>query len=1231
MIQFRIVSINVRGASNEVKRKMLYEYYRVNADIIIMQETHSEENTQGIWKSQWGGEIIFSHGTSTARGIAIFTTKEIYQDISNIWTDDNGRIIIIDILQKGTKITIAAIYAPNQDTPSFFQHIQDLLRNRSEHKIVIGDFNVTLDVEMDRLNTYCNNNKAKDKIEDIMDEFCLKDIWRTHNPQAREFSWIKRGRELKASRIDLALVSAGIDQCIKNTSFLNGIKTDHRALYMVVEVQDFERGKGFWKFNNTLLKNKQFLEEMNLELTQTIQSMEHVNPIDKWERIKSRIKKKSINYSKRIASENSLVIAELSEKVFEYESKLPLGEHEDSLYIHTKQDLEEKLMEKAMAQLFRSKVKWQEEGEKNTKYFFALEKARYNAKTCYKLIDDQGVETLDPQKILEKQKDFYQELYSKDPHIVFDIQNTWNILVPPEVQQAQEQQLTVEDLKLALYAMNNNKTPGGDGIPADLYKVFWKLLQNPFYDMVIEVYEQHQLHSTAREGILNLIPKPGKDSRYVKNLRPITLLNVDYKIIEKAIANKMKPALLNIIHQDQRGFMENRRISVNIRKMLDIMHEAEREDLEAVVLSLDFVKCFDKCSFDILHGSLEFFQFGLIVKEWTKILYDNFTVKVQNNGNFSESLEIQKGVHQGGCCSSLYFLVIAEILAISLRHNADIQGITIREIINLLNQFADDMDIFSMSTERSLRNIHQELMSFHQQSGFEVSYEKTTLYRIGSLRHSDATMYNIKEYHWSNRDIKVLGVTIAHEDLVEKNYKEIVSKAKKVLFSWYNRGLTLLGKVQVVNTLIASLFVYKMMVLPTIPESIIKIMDNIIREFLWNKKKAKIAYPILQNPKKDGGLNLVNLRNRDIALKATWPQILEQETEYAKLVYYTLRIPMIGEDIWRCNLEKKDIAAMKTTNQFWKDVLSSWSEYNYNQNVRIENQIIWYNTQIRIRGKPIMWNDIYKNGLKYLYQLFKNQKLKTLEEAQQEFGLTHLRYNSLVTAIPREWKTFFTQNSPGCYFPIPPHNFDIVKDMKHLSRRIYQHINGDKRILQNKYIKWKQDIELDFCQELEEYCAQHVKIYKTTNITKYRAFQYRLLQRSIVTNQQLYRWGIIESETCTFCQVDQETIAHLFFRCPIVKNIWSKLKEYLHQKYKSNISIQEKDLLFNQVIEPTLHVANFLCLVTKQYIYRQRCFKKELRFKELEVIFVKTESIEKYIAMKNGKIVKHNRKWLVRV
>ena len=113
------------------------------------------------------------------------------------------------------------------------------------------------------------------------------------------------------------------------------------------------------------------------------------------------------------------------------------------------------------------------------------------------------------------------------------------------------------------------------------------------------------------------------------------------------------------------------------------------------------------------------------------------------------------------------------------------------------------------------------------------------------------------------------------------------------------------------------------MVLPLIPRNIERTIENIIREFLWNGKKAKIAYNILQNPKLAGGLELVNLKNKDISLKATWPMILHKEEEYAVLVYKIMHCETIKEDIWRCNLSPEDATKMKFRNHFGKDVL--WS------------------------------------------------------------------------------------------------------------------------------------------------------------------------------------------------------------------------------------------------------------------------------------------------------------------
>ena len=879
--------------------------------------------------------------------------------------------------------------------------------------------------------------------------------------------------------------------------------------------------------------------------------------------------------------------------------------------------------------MFRSKVQWYEEGEKNSKYFYALEKARYNAKTCYKIIDNKQNEIVNPIEILNVQRDFYKLLYSSDDEVNFTLENSHNIFVPENIRLNQNIPLEERDLEQAIKLMANNKTPGQDGIPVDFYKVFWSRIRNVFCDMVNACFEDEQLHNSAKKGILNLIPKPGKDTRFVKNLRPITLLNTDYKIIEKAVANKMIPALEHIIHSDQRGFMKERRISVNIRKMLDIIHYANQEDLEAVVLSLDFVKCFDKCSFSILHGSLEYFQFGEVVKKWTKILYDNFTVEIQNNGFFSETIDIKKGVHQGGCCSSVYFLVIAEILALALRSNEEIDGINIQQIKNLLNQFADDMDVFSMCNEKSISAIYEELGKFRLQSGFTVSYDKTTLYRIGSLRHSDAQLYGMSQFVWSNNDINVLGVKIAHEDILQKNYDPIIQKSRETLNAWYNRGLSLIGKIQVVNTLVASLYVHKMMVLPFIPSKTIKSIDNIIREFLWNGKKAKIAYSILQNPKDQGGLNLVNLRKKEQSLKATWPVILSKEGEYAEVVYAAMRCNGIKSDIWRCSLCEEHVDKMRIKNTFWVDVLKSWCSFNFMYDHRIENQIIWYNSNILVADTPIMWNDNYQKGLKYVYQLFENQQYKTDDQVWVEFGLTKLRFNSLKKCIPQQWKDFFMTYNRQQYLPLPPNTYDqcLVFRQKGLASRVYKYINGDFSLLQNKYVKWSQELGVDICEDIVKFGQLHKEIYRITNVAKYRSFQYRILQRGLVTNIQLKKWKIKDSDQCYFCQEYKESIVHLLYECKHVQGIWLKLEKYVKEKFGLGIKLSAKNVIKNEIVHVKGHVINFMCLITKQYIYRVRCMQQQLNFPILQNSILSIESMEKYIAVKNGKLNKHLKKW----
>ena len=362
-------------------------------------------------------------------------------------------------------------------------------------------------------------------------------------------------------------------------------------------------------------------------------------------------------------------------------------------------------------------------------------------------------------------------------------------------------------------------------------------------------------------------------------------MNTDYKIIEKILARRFDCVLEEIIHQDQTGFMAGRRIAKNIRRVYDLMEYCKNREIEAILVNLDFAKCFDKISFDCILGSLDYFKFPPFIRRWVYILYNDFSVRVQNNGNFSAPIPIEKSVHQGGCASVQIFLLCAELVALELRNCREVKGIPVEEFLFLLNQYADDMNIASLFDELSISSIFRKLEHFRLNSGFCLSYDKTSIMRIGSLRDSKAEIYTQANISWTS-EINVLGINIGHTKAsCDANYEILFSKIKGVLNTWSARRLSLCGKINVLNTLVGSLFIYKFAVLPTISDLHLCKVYNLFSTFLWGNSRAKIPLRTLQLDKSCGGLRLVDLKCRDQAIKVSWIQILDRDTKFATLIY----------------------------------------------------------------------------------------------------------------------------------------------------------------------------------------------------------------------------------------------------------------------------------------------------------------------------------------------------------
>ena len=177
------------------------------------------------------------------------------------------------------------------------------------------------------------------------------------------------------------------------------------------------------------------------------------------------------------------------------------------------------------------------------------------------------------------------------------------------------------------------KSPGSDGFPAEFYEVFWNDISILFVNAINCSFQKGQLSVTQRQGIISPLPKKDKNPLFLENWRPITLLNCDYKIASKAIGNRMKRVLPEIINHHQSGFLKGRSIAENILPIDGIINFADDMNKPGLLMFVDFEKAFDSIEWAFIERALVHFNFGPSLLTWFKLFYnDVLSTAIQNNG-----------------------------------------------------------------------------------------------------------------------------------------------------------------------------------------------------------------------------------------------------------------------------------------------------------------------------------------------------------------------------------------------------------------------------------------------------------------------------------------------------------------------------------------------------------------------------------------------------------------------
>ena len=447
---------------------------------------------------------------------------------------------------------------------------------------------------------------------------------------------------------------------------------------------------------------------------------------------------------------------------------------------------------------------------------------------------------------------------------------------------------------------------------------------------------------------------------------------------------------------------------------MNLMEYCDRNQKYAIVLSLDFEKAFDKLEHHAIELALRAFGISQNFIDKIKILLDHPITTVINNGYWSDWCSPSRGCRQGVPISPLLFTLSVKILSIRIRNDYSIEGIHSQDF-NILNvQYADDMWLALKPTKENLDRVLEELQKFEKFSGPTINYDKSVAIKLGPLRDSDARYYTMKKLFGSDGAVKILGIYFHPDQQVmeQLNYWNTLKDIEAILNKWTNRALSLNGKITVINSLIASKLVYKMLATPTPSRNCFKAYKQIILQFLWDGKPARIRYnKLIQNYNKNG-LKLVDIEAKNHVTKAMWPIRWQLKHRLNKIHWLYMNMPIKDERLWLCRLDVNDINKyIKNSVDMCSQILKSWSILTRSHDfdpTTFYNTPLWYNSDIRRANEPFFHNKIVDSNINTLADIwcFSKRTILSYEEIIEKHGpngppfilFTHLLYSHFVEA-----------------------------------------------------------------------------------------------------------------------------------------------------------------------------------------------------------------------------------------
>lgn len=862
-----------------------------------------------FWSNSQQGRFATS-----ACGTGILVDPRLNATIVDVHHRDDGRASAVCIEQDGERFSVWCIYAPHgKEQHDFYRQDLDLLPGRFPNPILGGDLNVWLSPTLDYIggpNGRPRAHAGAPHLRHFMQAHTLTDTFREQSPDEIRTSRRPGPRLFPRTRIDLWLTPPHTNHTftVKHRNAAR-LYSDHQPVELTVTktTDTVSRGKGFWKFNCSLLEDDDFVAQMTSELKAVVaRAGDFASHGAHWEAIKQLARTEATAYGKMKAQAEYADERALRKDIARLDGVL--GRHPaDENCLRRKETLLDQLgaheKRRTMGAAIRARaITEAENGNRGSKYFFGLEKSRGSRGLIRELFDPvthvRVSTSVDPTGPMQK---FMMNLFASpdaaangvtldpadsatDPAATNEVLDTITARLTPEQVHALESDITRAEALKALKSLRQSASPGEDGLPAAFLLLFFPEIGDVMLLMLREAVTNQLMPASMRNSVIKFLYKKGCAAE-PRNYRPVSLTGADYRVLGKILAMRLTEVLASIVHHSQTAAIPGRNITDNVALLQALRTFTKARNLpDGIFLFADMRKAYDRVDHVFLDKVLARFGFGQGFRSLVQLLNNGATAAVCINGHISPRWRLGRGVRQGCPASMALFVLYIEALGCYLRAG-NLEGIPLPRSAAagekcVSGHYADDTTITVLGIDAAKAALAR-VQRFCEASGARLNVSKTIALWIGATAPPPPAVCNtlgVRWIHLTGEPHRALGMLWGATTATV--WEDMIATILQSALRWNRRGMGLRGKILVAKQMLLSRAVYLALILPPPPRAVTEI-KAIVANFLHRKfetdddenkirKPGFIAENVLIGLRSEGGAQMMDFGLQTQALSFSW-------------------------------------------------------------------------------------------------------------------------------------------------------------------------------------------------------------------------------------------------------------------------------------------------------------------------------------------------------------------------